>query len=82
MLIGGAGGNRAWRRRLVELEADVASLSDRLGREQKRRAGVSLQDERRGHLAEAEIIAAQAKAAQPKTFKMMGRANGGTYVSE
>jgi hypothetical protein len=81
MLIGGAGGNRLHKRRLLELEADVTSLNERLTREQKKRAGVTLQEGRRDNMAEAEAIAAQAKLATPKTFRMAGRANG-AHLSE
>jgi hypothetical protein len=75
MLIGGAGGNRLHRRRLIELEADVNSLNERLTREQKKRAGVTLQDGRRDNMAEAEAIAAQVKLNRPTPVRMAGRAN-------
>jgi len=80
MLLGGLGGGRAARRRLNELESDIHSLNERLTREQKKRAGVTLQDQRRDNMAEAAAIAAQAKATTPKPFKLAGRANGATLV--
>lgn len=76
MLVGGAGGNRAWRRRIVELEADVCALTERLTTEQKRRAGKTLQDSKRSNIEEAAMIAAASKLQKPEPVKLPGRANG------
>jgi len=78
LLLGVTGGNRAHSRKLNELESDVVSLNERLTREQKKRAGVTLQDGRRDHMAEAQAIAAQAQSSKPTTHRMAGRANGVT----
>jgi len=75
LLIGGAGGNRSHRRKLHELESDVVSLNERLTREQKKRAGVAVQESRKDHMAEAMAIAQAAKASTPASLPLRGRAN-------
>lgn len=72
-LLGGMGGTRAIRRRMNELESDIVSIADRLIREQKRRAGIATQDDRRANMAEAEAIAARVQS-QPRTVSLPGRA--------
>lgn len=78
LLLGVVGGNRAHGRALRELEADVVSIDERLTREQKKRAGVALQDGRRSHMDEAAAIAASHQAQKPTASRMPGRANGVT----
>lgn len=76
LLLGGAGVRRGDRRRIRELESDILSLDERLTRDQKKRAGQTLQDGRRSNIEEAAIIAAAHKAQAPTASRMPGRANG------
>jgi len=76
VLTGVLGGNRSQRARLGELESYITSIDERLTREQKKRAGVTLQENRKDHMAEAQAIAAAHKAQAPAASRMPGRANG------
>lgn len=73
VLLGVWGDNRGVRRSLRELETDVISLDDRLTREQRKKAGMTLQDQRRANLEEAAIVAAG--ASNTKVTKLPGRAS-------
>lgn len=72
--VGVKGSVRAVNRRLGCIEDDLVTLDERFNRAQKSRAGVSAQENRARHMAEAEAIAAA--AAGPKTIKLPGRASG------
>lgn len=63
LLLGLQGATLALRLRVDQVEGDLATLSGRLTREQKVRAGQTLQANARDNLREAEEIAARSKAA-------------------
>lgn len=72
VLIGVQGVSRTARRRMAELESDIISLDERFTREQKRRAGVSTQEQRQMNMEEAKVIAASNRS-KPPVIRLPGR---------
>lgn len=56
-----------------ELESDLASLEERVSREQKKRAGLATQATRQEHLAEAYRLAAEHQNSRPAVSQLPGR---------